>query len=529
MIVFKDWQIYITGTIARQYDNLSRRIDVIGDMPEGFTWRLLVQCGSNADTILLTPTDTGVGAVLTADNLSVAGEYEIQLKGTAADGVTTRHTNIAVTYIPRSMTGVGAWPQVPTEFTQIEANITELYQHPPVPGSNGYWLVWDPNKDEYVESQLPLPDIAVGPQGPQGEKGDKGDPGPQGPQGEQGPQGPIGDPGPQGPAGPQGETGPQGPQGETGETGPRGPAGPQGDPGPQGPKGDTGPQGLQGPKGETGDTGPQGPRGEKGDTGATGATGPQGPKGDTGDTGPQGIPGEQGPQGEIGPQGPQGEKGEKGDPGASYTLPIASATQLGGVKPVAKTDAMTQSVGVDAAGALWAPAASGGGSGGGFVDAKLVYELITTEQVSEISISLTEEQKNALKSANQFCIYLDLQQANEVTTTETNSGNVVIAPRGNYNKVTLAKAVPSGNIGYIRWATSAILVDTTFVKVTGWEVHSVLLRTVVQQENQNAVFTSNESVFTPMFIYGSDALKIMPAYPVGSNSKVRIYAINAPA
>ena len=57
-----------------------------------------------------------------------------------------------------------------------------------------------------------------------------------------------------------------------------------------------------------------------------------------------------GPQG---PVGPQGEQGPKGDPGATYTLPIASSTQLGGVKPVAKTDAMTQSVGVDETGALW--------------------------------------------------------------------------------------------------------------------------------------------------------------------------------
>ena len=38
---------------------------------------------------------------------------------------------------------------------------------------------------------------------------------------------------------------------------------------------------------------------------------------------------------------------------APYTLPIASSTVLGGVMPVAKTDAMTQSVGVDEAGALW--------------------------------------------------------------------------------------------------------------------------------------------------------------------------------
>lgn len=39
--------------------------------------------------------------------------------------------------------------------------------------------------------------------------------------------------------------------------------------------------------------------------------------------------------------------------GGSYTLPIASAAQLGGVMPAAKTDEMTQAVGVDAAGGLW--------------------------------------------------------------------------------------------------------------------------------------------------------------------------------
>lgn len=37
----------------------------------------------------------------------------------------------------------------------------------------------------------------------------------------------------------------------------------------------------------------------------------------------------------------------------SYTLPIASATQLGGVMPAAKTGEMTQAVGVDDAGGLW--------------------------------------------------------------------------------------------------------------------------------------------------------------------------------
>ena len=287
MILFDNWTIWMfpeAAPFAQQYDDGARRVDVEGDLPEGYTWQLLVQCGDSADTILLTPTQKGVGAVLGADNLSLAGSYDLQLRGTLeADGTTKRHTNVVSCFVPESLTGLGTWPEVPTEFAQAEARILELHRHPPVPGSNGCWLVWDTDKDEYVESQLVLPDVSVGPQGPQG------------------------------------ETGPQGPKGDTGE---------------------------QGPKGDTGDPGPQGPQGE------AGPTGPQG---------------EQGPQG---PAGPQGEQGPKGDPGATYTLPIASSTQLGGVQPAAKTDTMTQAVGVDAGGALWT--APGSGEGGGTTP-ELVY------------------------------------------------------------------------------------------------------------------------------------------------------------
>lgn len=208
----------------------------------------------------------------------------------ATDGTEKRHTNIISVYIPESLTGLGTWPEVPTEFAQTEARILELYRHPPVPGSNGCWLVWDADRDEYVESQLSLPDVSVGPQGPKGEQGDKGDPGPQGP---------------------------------------------------------------QGPKGDTGDTGPEGPAGPKGE---------------------QGIQGEQGPQG---PSGPQGEQGPKGDPGDTYTLPVASAAALGGVQPAAKTDDMTQAVGVDEAGALWTAA-------GGADRWELIAELAVEEEINKI-------------------------------------------------------------------------------------------------------------------------------------------------
>ena len=371
MIVFNSWTLTVTGLIARQYDNLSRRIDVEGDLPAGYTWQLLVQSGGNADTILLEATETGAGALLTADNLSRAGEYYIQLRGVLeADGVTRRHTNVVSAYIPESLTGLGTWPEVPTEFAQVEARILELYQHPPIPGSNGYWLVWDTDKDEYVESQLALPDVSVGPQGPKGDKGDKGDPGPQGPQGEVGPQGPQGVQGPEGPQGPKGDTG------ATGEAGPVGPQGPQGETGPQGPKGDTG---EQGPKGDTGDTGPQGPAGPKGE---------------------QGIQGEQGPQG---PAGPQGEQGPKGDPGATYTLPIASSTQLGGVQPAAKTETMTQAVGVDETGGLWT-APGGGDAEKPF---RLVRALTLTEDAASVIIN-SDENGDAFSLAE---CYLEIHAA----------------------------------------------------------------------------------------------------------------------
>ena len=66
-----------------------------------------------------------------------------------------------------------------------------------------------------------------------------------------------------------------------------------------------------------------------------------------------------------------------GGNGSSYTLPIASSTQLGGVQPTSKTDAMTQAVGVDEAGALWTAA-------GGADKWELITELTVEEEVNKI-------------------------------------------------------------------------------------------------------------------------------------------------
>lgn len=47
---------------------------------------------------------------------------------------------------------------LPSEFYQIERTITDINNHPPTPGTNGYWMIWNPAKRAYEESTVPLPE-----------------------------------------------------------------------------------------------------------------------------------------------------------------------------------------------------------------------------------------------------------------------------------------------------------------------------------------------------------------------------------
>ena len=78
MILVADWRIQADGeVIARQYDNLSRSIVIVGSIPDGYTWDLLVQAGHNLNIICLSEMDGGIGVVLTAEMLAVSGMYTI--------------------------------------------------------------------------------------------------------------------------------------------------------------------------------------------------------------------------------------------------------------------------------------------------------------------------------------------------------------------------------------------------------------------------------------------------------------------
>lgn len=154
-IMFADWTIAMAASNARQYDDNVWALDLTGELPEGWAWAALIAQGEHLDIIELTLNEAGASAALTAAQLSLDGYYTIQIRGTKGDQV--RHTNLVQVFIPRSLSGDANWPTLPTEFSQAEARITAASAHPPIPGEDGYWQIWDVEAGEYKPSDTPVP------------------------------------------------------------------------------------------------------------------------------------------------------------------------------------------------------------------------------------------------------------------------------------------------------------------------------------------------------------------------------------
>lgn len=166
MIRFDNWLIQADGDIiARQFDHLTRSLTVIGDIPDGWDWVVLVRASGNMDIIPLSPVEGGLGVVLTASQLSIGGYYEMQLRGTQGDLV--RHTNVITAKIPASLSGDKQWPTIPSEFSDMERRINDGVEraenaaakaegyttNPPTVGENGNWWEW--NGEEYTDTGKP--------------------------------------------------------------------------------------------------------------------------------------------------------------------------------------------------------------------------------------------------------------------------------------------------------------------------------------------------------------------------------------
>lgn len=186
MIYFKDWEISHDGSIlARQYDHLSRVLLVRG-VPQGYDWEMRIRKGKWYETIPLSPMEGDVGCVLTEKHLTLWGWYSLQLVGTLrADGVTVQHSNVISVFVEESLTD-GDWPVSPGEFTRLESNVREMNDHPPIPGENGFWMLWELDSHSYKESAFPLPKGLDGKDGKDGINGKDGTDGRNGTDGKDG-------------------------------------------------------------------------------------------------------------------------------------------------------------------------------------------------------------------------------------------------------------------------------------------------------------------------------------------------------
>lgn len=159
MIQFKDWRLEWDGSpVAMQFDNDSVRLEIVGEMPTGYDWELLMrEPEGGMDILPLEEQPGGVGVLLKRENLPKWGTYALQLRGTLqADGTTQRHSTVAEVLVPESLSGDTAWPEIPAAFRQLEARLKELAAHPPKPGSEGYWQLWDAEEGAYHDSNLPV-------------------------------------------------------------------------------------------------------------------------------------------------------------------------------------------------------------------------------------------------------------------------------------------------------------------------------------------------------------------------------------
>ena len=226
---FRGWQLRsVEGPAAAQLDHKSQQIAVTGDIPEGYSWDLLVMAPSGAtDVWSLAAVGDGLAVVVTRGMVPEEGRYAVQLRGTLqSDNDTQRHTNIVQLRVLPSITAGGKWPVLPTEFSQAEARLRDIAAHPPIPG-DGVWQLWNSDTGAYEDSELPLPSGADGVTPHIGDNGnwylgttDTGKPsrgarGANGSDGAQGPKGATGPAGPQGPAGAPGKDGAAGADGVT--------------------------------------------------------------------------------------------------------------------------------------------------------------------------------------------------------------------------------------------------------------------------------------------------------------------------
>ena len=104
------------------------------------------------------PIDVVDGIVEVPEWFTEQDSFDVTLFGKS--GTQEVPTNVVSLRLEKSNT---LWEQdAPEPQPSWLAKVIDLNNHPPIPGENGYWLIWDTDRGEYVESDLPLPEVSSG-------------------------------------------------------------------------------------------------------------------------------------------------------------------------------------------------------------------------------------------------------------------------------------------------------------------------------------------------------------------------------
>ena len=104
------------------------------------------------------PIDVVDGIVEVPEWFTEQDSFDVTLFG--KNGNQEVPTNVVPLRLEKSNT---LWEQdAPEPQPSWLAKVIDLNNHPPIPGENGYWLIWDTDRGAYVESELPLPEVPSG-------------------------------------------------------------------------------------------------------------------------------------------------------------------------------------------------------------------------------------------------------------------------------------------------------------------------------------------------------------------------------
>ena len=104
------------------------------------------------------PIDVVDGLVEVPEWFTQQDSFDVTLFGKS--GTQEVPTNVVSLRLEKSNT---LWEQdAPEPQPSWLAKVIDLNNHPPIPGENGYWLLWDTDNGAYVESDLPLPEVSGG-------------------------------------------------------------------------------------------------------------------------------------------------------------------------------------------------------------------------------------------------------------------------------------------------------------------------------------------------------------------------------